>query len=64
MGVSGLCVGRVTSLCMLYLFLLMMEREVSSESVNGKVIENVMNGIKILKGNVGCEVFFIFVLRK
>jgi len=67
MEVSGLCVRRVTSLWMLYFFLLMMDREVSYESENGKVIENVMNGVKILKGNVGCDFFFgilIFVLRK
>jgi hypothetical protein len=36
----------------------MMDREVSYESENGKVIENVMNGVKILKGNVGCDFFF------
>lgn len=46
MEVSGLCVGRVTSLWMLYLFLLMMDREVSYESENGKVIENVMKVLK------------------
>lgn len=59
MEVSGLFVERVTSLWMLYLFLLMMDREVSYESENGKVIEILMNGVKILKGNVGCDFFFL-----